>query len=690
MHWQSGSLTPVIERIFYWACAACLASCAFACSTEQSAGDSFLLGTGKADITGPVVDVQFPGFVRPTHIASGVHTRLSARAFIIGELEGDRRLAFVSVDLLDVSHEVRLSVVDNLQAKYGDLYKLDNVVLSATHTHSSPGGLSHGGGFREAYFEAVVRGITEALEAAHDSLQPGRILVGQSEVEGAGANRSRVAYLRNPESERSRYTDDTDRTMTLLKLEREDGVTGVLSWFAVHPTTLTFNNTLVSADHKGFAALEMEKRLQERDDTADDFVAAFAQSNCGDVTGNLNLDNTGPGADDYDSARIIGERQLDAAIEIYESASEALRGGVDYRLAAVDFTDVEVGGDFTGSGLQQTCFPAWGYSFAAGSTEDGGGHPLFMEGMLERNETLDVLTEAVVRPPPITDELRACHAPKPILYPKAQQDPLPIGVAKLGQLALVFIPSEATTMSGRRMRDTIRGVFGDEVKYVVIAGYSNDYAGYITTPEEYAAQQYEGGHTLFGPWTLPAFQQELDRLAQSMADESAIPAGPDQGDRRGTVDSSPLGNDFDEPPETASFGDVATPSGASYAPGATMALSFWTGHPDNALRPGAPYVEIQRLVDSSWSTVVTEADWSTQVQWTQQGRVIPPYDPLDPFAGPPPPINEAFTASIRWQIPSDAESGTYRVLFHGSELRETDLEPRTFTEESPEFTIETP
>jgi len=70
--------------------------------------------------------------------------------------------------------------------------------------------------------------------------------------------------------------------------------------------------------------------------------------------------------------------------------------------------------------------------------------------------------------------------------------------------------------------------------------------------------------------------------------------------------------------------------------------------------------------------------------------VIPPYDPLDPFAGPPPPINEAFTVSIRWQIPSDAESGTYRALFHGSELRETDLETRTFTAESPEFVVETP
>jgi neutral ceramidase len=175
--------------------------------------------------------------------------------------------------------------------------------------------------------------VTQAIDAAHEDLQPGRILLGRGSVENAGANRSAVAYQQNPEAERARYANDTDKEMTLLKFEREGGAIGVLSWFAVHPTSLTFNNSLVSADHKGFAAMEMEKRFRARDDAAEGFAAAFAQSNCGDVTGNLNLDNTGPGADDYDSARIIGQRQLDTAMALYDSASEALSGELDYRFA---------------------------------------------------------------------------------------------------------------------------------------------------------------------------------------------------------------------------------------------------------------------------------------------------------------------------------------------------------------------
>lgn len=41
------------------------------------------------------------------------------------------------------------------------------------------------------------------------------------------------------------------------------------------------------------------------------------------------------------------------------------------------------------------------------------------------------------------------------------------------------------------------GVLGTDA-YVVIAGPANTYAHYVTTPEEYAAQRYEGASTIFG------------------------------------------------------------------------------------------------------------------------------------------------------------------------------------------------
>lgn len=43
--------------------------------------------------------------------------------------------------------------------------------------------------------------------------------------------------------------------------------------------------------------------------------------------------------------------------------------------------------------------------------------------------------------------------------------------------------------------------------HIVVAGLTNTYASYITTAEEYGAQRYEGGFTLYGQHTLDAYIQ---------------------------------------------------------------------------------------------------------------------------------------------------------------------------------------
>ena len=51
------------------------------------------------------------------------------------------------------------------------------------------------------------------------------------------------------------------------------------------------------------------------------------------------------------------------------------------------------------------------------------------------------------------------------------------------------------------------GAAWGEGLHIVVAGLTNTYASYITTPEEYAAQRYEGGFTLYGQHTLDAYIQ---------------------------------------------------------------------------------------------------------------------------------------------------------------------------------------
>ncbi len=75
-------------------------------------------------------------------------------------------------------------------------------------------------------------------------------------------------------------------------------------------------------------------------------------------------------------------------------------------------------------------------------------------------------------------------------------------------------------MAGWRLRDTIHSVLKQRgIKKVVLAPYANAYSGYITTYEEYQCQAYEGGHTVFGEWTLAAYQTKFKELALQLLEK---------------------------------------------------------------------------------------------------------------------------------------------------------------------------
>jgi hypothetical protein len=66
---------------------------------------------------------------------------------------------------------------------------------------------------------------------------------------------------------------------------------------------------------------------------------------------------------------------------------------------------------------------------------------------------------------------------------------------------------EPSTVAGQRLRVTVlSALHAHGIRYAMINGYANAYASYTVTPEEYAHQGYEGACTLFGQWTLGAFQ----------------------------------------------------------------------------------------------------------------------------------------------------------------------------------------
>ena len=227
-------------------------------------------------------------------------------------------------------------------------------------------------------------------------------------------------------------------------------------------------------------------------------------------------------------------------------------------------------------------------------------------------------------------------------------------------------------MAGRRIRETVAAVMGEEIKHVVIAGYANGYMGYVTTKEEYDTQQYEGGHTLFGPWTLAAYQQEYARLATALSNGEAV-AAPKTAprDMRGEVSATALGTPHDALPADKAFGDVIQQPGSSYRAGDAVAATFWSSHPQNGYRAGNNYLDVQREDDGVWSTIATDADWATKCRWSPDAE-----------------IESAWKLDASWVIPSGTIPGTYRLVHRGTARPESASKLQPYEGVTNSFVIE--
>eukprot|EP01128_Nolandella_sp_AFSM9_P009102 TRINITY_DN573_c0_g1_i2.p1 TRINITY_DN573_c0_g1~~TRINITY_DN573_c0_g1_i2.p1 ORF type:complete len:390 (+),score=70.38 TRINITY_DN573_c0_g1_i2:150-1319(+) len=364
----------------------------------------------------------------------------------------------------------------------------------------------------------------------------------------------------------------------------------------------------------------------------------------------------------YDSTRIIGEQQFSFAYNLFKTATSTLTGGNTTAVHAfVDFFNVTVSAAYTGTGAPATTCPAAiGDATAAGTTDGAGDFNFHQATNSSSTNPIWNLVGRFLHEP--SKEVIACQEPKPILVfvggvrvptPMAANI-LPLQVFRIGRLAIVAVPGEFTTMSGRRLRETIRntmianGAPSDTV--VVIAGLANEYSQYVATPEEYTAQRYEGASTLYGPMTLPAYQQEFSVLAKRLMTGSPAPSYPAQLDYSQDVYQFQPGVFFDDGPAGEIVRGFNTHS--SYAIGATVLAKFYSGDPRNSLRHGDSFLTVEKLEEKNgkWVVVATDANWETKFQWERHYSF--------------PEIAESY-ATITWTIPPGTPVGTYRLRHSG-------------------------
>ncbi|KAL9597152.1 MAG: hypothetical protein Q9219_005318 [cf. Caloplaca sp. 3 TL-2023] len=643
-------------------------------------GAPFLLGAGKADITGS----------DPNQVGSGLRQRLYSRAFIVGEIDKpENRILYLVLDTQSGDTAVRHGILEGLQELGPDyrLYGRSNVAVTGTHSHSGPGAWLNyllpqitSKGFDEQSYRAIVDGALLSIRRAHRNLAPGHLSIAETQIPDANINRSPYAYLANPEYERARYEHDVDKTMTMLKFRRaKDGKDiGVLNWFPVHGTSMLGNNTLISGDNKGVAATLFEKDIRNTGEGSHDFVAGFSQANVGDTSPNVlgaycedgseeqcNFEDStcggrselchgrGPMFRQKDqgasSCYEIGRRQYAAAQDLYQSMATTgtlLHGPVASLHSYHDFSNLTF--QHSNGSVVTTCPAALGYSFAAGTTDGPGAFDFKQNntGSPNANPVWSIVRNFLREP---DDAQKACHAPKPILLDVGEivrpylwtPNIVDIQLLRIGRLVIIVSPGEATTMAGRRWKEAIarssstlslnsanEDASGRKASpIVVLGGPANSYTHYITTEEEYNIQRYEGASTLYGPHTLNAYINASTSLLPYLYPSNPLnnhrpPAGPNPPIHTNISYNFNTAVRFDRTPFFKKFGQVLKDVEPLYRHGDTVRVVFVGANPRNNLRLEGTFLAVEHLTRGKWARVRDDADWDLVYRWRRTSTLL--------------------------------------------------------------------
>ncbi|MCS7162557.1 MAG: neutral/alkaline non-lysosomal ceramidase N-terminal domain-containing protein [Bacteroidia bacterium] len=522
------------------------------------------VGAARTEITYFEPGIGLMGWGDSRHVAVAIESPLYARAFCLQVAEGPP-FFWIEADLCFISIALWQEVFHRLRAHFPNLTPAQ-LMLTANHTHAAPGGYSHyllyhinTPGFHPKVFERYVGGFVEAALQAYQLRQPSTPYFNQAPfpVEVPLAfNRAMEAFQKNPQA----WTDEpalaVDRTAYQLTFQPQGHL---INWFGTHTTTIQRDTKCISSDHKGFAAQLIEEEQN--------VVAAFAQTTAGDVTPNFRTFpdvpfQRGPTPNPFENRRLVGRYQAEMAKNLARTKGIPLPAELRGWWGWVDFARVPVEEPFTrGKGKGTTGPPALGPAFLGGTAEGPGipkewvrllsviarlrgltdpavqgNKPLLIEGLSKhilgtrRWETLPIpFLDPAIRRLQWLARQRGRYVPLPLL-----PHILPVQFWQVGTVGILALPMEPTTMAGVLLRERLAPVVAPlGIQHLIIQGYSNGYAGYLTTYWEYQYQRYEGAHTLFGKFTLAAVEKVATQLLKGELEMAEPPPylSPEQAAR---------------------------------------------------------------------------------------------------------------------------------------------------------------
>ena len=224
----------------------------------------FQAGVAKVEIT-PPMRTPLAGYgERMSKFSTGVMDKIYCRALVIDD--GNKKMAIVSDDILLILQDLKQEIEKNV----ADL-KLDAILLTATHTHSGPGGYTNipvvkiavAGKYVPEYRKFLVGQISKAIREAANNMKPAQFGSMVSQAPGFARNRRHEGGIVDPSLGLVKITDLSGKPVAYMIN------------YAEHPTSLPASNLKISGDYAGV----LERTMEEKDPGA---IAMFFAGPLGD------------------------------------------------------------------------------------------------------------------------------------------------------------------------------------------------------------------------------------------------------------------------------------------------------------------------------------------------------------------------------------------------------------------------
>ncbi|MEN6420699.1 MAG: neutral/alkaline non-lysosomal ceramidase N-terminal domain-containing protein, partial [Smithella sp.] len=487
-------------------------------------------GAAKADIT-PPPGMPMGGYSMWANYGKGFRTRLYTRVLYLKPASG-RAVALVQCDLLTGSILLNQRVAE-LIAERTDV-GIDGLLIAGTHTHSGPGNYfennfyndnaSNAAGFDPEYFDYLSKQIADAVIRAYSEKKPAKIATGNIQIRQMTRNRSIDSYRANKNVSTETPPDIYEAVNPDLYLIRVDALDhdgqyrplAAFSSFSIHGTAVPPKNNLYNGDVFAYIEREVEHGIKTGYKTSWEPIHAVFNGTHADSSPNYQKQG-------FPEARRIGTSVGQKALELFRSLDGKLKDGVTITFAAAEI-DV-----FSQNCIDETCLcerPVVGSSLAAGA-DDGPSPVINKLPWLRQGSPRWFFTKSC------QGHKRTLVGPLQYLYlPKADfPHQMFLQAIRIDDVLLIPLPFETTIESGARIakqcQDKLAAENKNDLRFFVAISCANGYYGYVTTPEEYSIQRYEGGHTLYGPQTQPFLAKQLGKLALEMGkekNESNLPA----------------------------------------------------------------------------------------------------------------------------------------------------------------------